>query len=170
MLWEKKDQVTVVRISEYAKKLADRLLTEAGGKHSPTVCRNRRSSVCYGPTGGTRQIVFGYEDLWTCFAGGLYDYPSIAHRLWGNDLGVRGYKAVWAVVLHEVAHTQQDVRVYGSCHNESFVQAVQELKILCPFEETGAPNVEVRVVVNPAVKQTPAWIQETMSKYGLETV
>ena len=90
----------------------------------------------------TKQIRFGYECIDYFIEKGYIEYKTMRY-IWARN-GYNAYKsmkdnqAVWATVLHEIAHHMQcerNGRYYGSAHNQCFAECLNELIILFPYNE-----------------------------------
>ena len=120
MLYHKDVQAAGLSVSQvgqiggWACALADWLLDKHEQFAHPTVCRQRKGSVhrSWSGSNGLReqQIAFGYECLFRTFVDGMFEYKSIAHCCWGERPTENGWYAVYALVLHEVAHALQEER------------------------------------------------------------
>ena len=124
----------------YAKDLTEWLYDQYGiENHHPTVMRHCLVSHQRGRNkGDVHQIVYAWQDFVRCAIKGYDDYKSIMW-VWGSE-GAWGLEAIHRIVLHEFAHVIQaeDGKVFcGSVHNEYFVEKVQELLVIVPFEEFG---------------------------------
>jgi hypothetical protein len=102
------------------------------------VFRNLKAS--YAESG---RIRFGYASLRYSHDHGFEEYTTIKRAAWGNTTNLTGLRGVWAEVLHEFAHVVQmaEERLYSKTghrnkfHNEQFIDALQQLRVLYPFEE-----------------------------------
>lgn len=123
----------------FTKRLIERMYTEHGIEHHPTVFRNRRTSYAHMPNGKT-QIVLGYESVERAERG-FQEYKTISW-VWNGQGRLEGLRGAWALALHEFAHVRQFVedRLFSQghrnkYHNDQFVEILEELQILYPFEE-----------------------------------
>ena len=83
------------------------------------------------------QIAYGYECMDVMFDQG-FSWRNKTYR-WLFDMGAKGYKALYNLVVHEFAHALQgerDGRWYGGQHTQVWADAVKELRTLVPFEDT----------------------------------
>lgn len=131
---------------EIAKKMTDYINGNHPEVNVKAVLTNRRQS-CH--SNKSKEIKFGRPSLKKAFERGFYEYNCVVsvwvaqgidffHNGWGYISNFADYKAVWALVLHEAAHSIQHSRggrFYGSAHNEVFCEALEELIILFPYDE-----------------------------------
>lgn len=90
----------------------------------------------------THVIRFGYQCIDHFIENGFDEYATMRYVWTQNNYNpykkMTGKQAVWATMLHEIAHHLQNQRggiFYGSSHNHFFANALNELIILFPFDE-----------------------------------
>lgn len=138
----------------YVIRLVNYISKEMGLKLAQTVFRNRAVS-CF--KFRAKQLIFSYQSIDRMITQGFIEYSTVGHVWTQNGYkgkytnvvgGVRmngnfwlfdnGQKALWMVVLHEMAHALQgEDKGYGaySIHNDCFNQKLEELIILFPYNE-----------------------------------
>jgi len=121
------------RAGQYARTLADTLLSRENVHFYPAVIRNRRFSICRHQN-ETYQLIFSWEMLQCCYEEG-YPWWKVNLRVWPRK--VAGLHGIHRHILHEAAHVRQirnGERWRGSVHNAYFVKRLRELAREVPFE------------------------------------
>jgi len=139
----------------YAIRLVDHIAKAYDLKMGKTVFRNRRNSVC---DTATNQIIFSYEGVDRKVEKGWAEYVTVApvwqkfgykgtyergyKNSWCRFEAMTGKKAVWAIVLHEMAHRLQNEEGFSrknwkqyDLHGEQFCEKLEELIVLFPYDE-----------------------------------
>lgn len=129
----------------YALRLTEYVLEQLELKIGRTIFRNIQGAN-YDSL--TKQIRYGYECVDNIVQNGFNEYAEVGH-IWVNN-GFKGYRkgtswkfengkqAIWMLVLHEVAHAVQHTKNgfwRGSIHNHIFLNCLEELIILFPYNE-----------------------------------
>ena len=125
----------------FTKMLVEHLASEVevSDQMAPTVFRNRKTSACQDVTGGRMQLVFGYDMVRRDQAVGYLDYVSIHNQISGlRGRRPKGFEALYWLAVHEFSHVLQTIakKVFrGDVHNKWFVELMNEVSILIPFDE-----------------------------------
>lgn len=93
----------------------------------------------------SRKIMFSPRDITYCTEKGYYEHYRLLIPVWDDLLGpgkvdvwggsIRGYEAVWCIVIHEFAHVLQSIwgRERGKAHKAKFQKALRILVARYPY-------------------------------------
>lgn len=116
-----------------AKEMVAQLFADYGLK-GDAIMRNRKRGYCTQYNDGSYGLILSWQNI-----GKFQEYPTFAWLWdWNAREMIEGPKATWAYIIHEFAHVLQFEAggVYGGKgghHNSIFVQKVQELQELYPY-------------------------------------
>lgn len=121
------------------KRLSQRIAGDYGIKLIGVEFRNRRGSVHrYSHEDGTHRVIYSISMVEDDAENGYQEYPQSFSYLWPPQSQMKGLKAAYALVVHEMGHAVQREnggRWRGSQHNSYWADAVRELQELYPFSE-----------------------------------
>jgi len=124
---------TISQMKKYAQSLTKKILVDYKLRHRIRTTNKR--ATYHKCQDDVHTITYGWALIRKDVELGFLDYKSW-RWLWGTT--PFGLKAVWAIVLHEVAHAIQvnrGLRGRRSVHNNGWGKIVRELQELYPFEE-----------------------------------
>jgi len=121
-----------IRLSEY---LARKYAGEVEFIPSVAVMANISGAEHSRTKANKSYIRYGYSAVEFWFERGFQEKKSWRH-IWGYKM-LKGYGALWQLVLHEFAHALQNTRNgrwYGGMHTQIWAEAVKELQREVPLE------------------------------------